>query len=144
MRGYGTAFWMLMALAFALFAVGFAGHTQARHLIQAAPCAVAMLLILTGAGEGRRFAAGIFLIWILVVALIWLHLLNIVHVIDGDFPAIERVLSLVIGAVSLAGAVAAFRVPPRHFKTWVLYFLLGAAGQVVALQLSFGPLFAGR
>jgi hypothetical protein len=143
LRGYGLAFWMLMALATALLAVGVANHSAARHLIQAAPTAIAMLLILTQVSGGRYFAGAVFAVWILATALIFLHLPGIADVVNGDSPTVERVLAAVIGIVSLIGAVSAFGGAKVPVKTGILFFLLGAAVQVVAIEVSVGPLFPG-
>jgi hypothetical protein len=144
MRGYGAAFWMLMVLASCLFAFGFVHRTAELQLIQAAPCAIALLLILTEVKGARRFAAAVFLVWLAVVALIWLPA-GLLPVSAGFFSSLERGVAAIAGVAALIGAVTALRW--RAFHVWIplwtnlLFFLLGIVVQVVAIQLSLGPLF---
>jgi hypothetical protein len=146
MRGYGAAFWMLMVLASCLFAFGFVHGTSAQQLVQAAPLAVAMLLILTEVKAARRFAAAVFLVWLAVAVWVWIPS-GILPFSAVTFSPLERGLAAATGVVALIGATAAFRWRAIRVRntiwTRVLFFLLGLTMQVVAIQLSLGPLFRG-
>jgi phosphoglycerol transferase MdoB-like AlkP superfamily enzyme len=100
-------------------------------------------MVLSGKGDGQRFASAIFLIWVLLVTLIWLYLLGIASIINGTFSLAERALTVVMGVTSVIGLVvslAAVRKGPIWLS--IVTFAIGIAVQAVALQISFGPAFA--
>jgi hypothetical protein len=44
-----------------------------------------------------------FLFWFLLMAVIWLYLLGIAHLISGHFSPIEIAMTIVVGVASLTG-----------------------------------------
>ena len=134
---------MLIALIAALLAEGVISHTPVRHVIQAAPAALAVVIVLSGKGDGQRFASAVFSIWVLIVLLIWLYLLGIANIINGTFSLAERALTVVMGVMSVIGlgvSLAAAKKGPIWLS--VITFAIGIAIQAAALQISFGPAFA--
>lgn len=81
-----------------------------------------------------------FIIWLLLMAVIWLFLLGWAKVISGHFTPVEVILTLVVGAASLAGSVVGFRW--RTTLSWskaLFTSLIFTVLQVVALRISFLP-----
>ncbi|MGA7712051.1 MAG: hypothetical protein WCA81_09125 [Rhizomicrobium sp.] len=139
----GLTLSMLIALITALLVEGVVSHTPVRHVIQVVPAALAALMVLSGKGDGQRFASAVFSIWVLIVTLIWLYLLGIANIIDGTFSLAERALTIVIGVTSVVGlmvSLAAVKKGPIWLS--VVTFAIGIAVQAAALQISFGPAFA--
>lgn len=84
-----------------------------------------------------------FSIWLLLMILIWLYLLGWAKVISGHFTPIEIVLTLVIGAASLAGLLIGSRwrtssTRSKALSTTAIFAVL----QLVALRISFLPSIA--
>lgn len=139
-------FRLLMALAAALFITGFVLHIPARMIVEAAPCAVAMLILQTASGDGCRLAAGIGLVWVLTMAGIlvspWLpvvaqHLgpLCTIHPIAAGIMALLAALICWIGLAAPTD---------HHNATRVLFFLLGIVGEIVIIELTLSPYFSVR
>lgn len=143
MRNDGWVFVLLMALTSVLFAIGFVSHTAARHLVQAAPAAAAMLLVQTKIRGGQGFAGAVFLVWFSVVAAIFLYLAGMTHIISGTFSAAERILAGCAGVISAFGAIISLRTASVSLSRTTAYFLLGAIVQVGIMKVTVGPLFPG-
>lgn len=140
-----AVFRLLMALSAALFITGFVISMPARLIVEAAPCAVAMLMLQTAKGDGCRLAAGIGLIWVIVMAEITLSplLAHAAHHL-GPLTAIHPVWAAILGLLSALMVYIAMRAPTDHHRTTrLLFFLLGAVGQVVILEITIGPYFSG-
>ena len=122
----GLTLWMLIALIAALLAEGVISHTPVRHVIQAAPAALAVVIVLSGKGDGQRFASAVFSIWVLIVLLIWLYLLGIANIINGTFSLAERALTVVMGVyvrhrprgVARSGQKGTDLAECHHFCDW--------------------------
>lgn len=141
MRDDGRVFFLLMALAGMLFAIGFVSHTATRHLVQAAPAAIAMLLIQTRVKGGLGFAGAVFLVWGLVVAVIFLYLAGKIHFISGTFSTVERILAAGLGILAVLGAGIALRGASVALNRTLAFFLLGAVVQIGIIKITLGPLF---
>jgi hypothetical protein len=89
----------------------------------------------------RWCALPCFIFWFIVMALIWLFLLGIAHVISGDFSPIEVAMTIVVGVASALGAVLCFlRARWSWFGAGLV--LIFAVLQAVLLQISFLPAIA--
>ena len=134
-----------LALIAALWIVGIEASQPVRHLVQTSPIWIAVALALRGDSSGKWVALAFFVFWALVMASIWLFLLGWAQLVSGRFTHLEIVLTVCIGAVSLAGAVACLRF--KGVTGWVAgigLFLVAAAIQLAALRLSMLPSLAHR
>jgi hypothetical protein len=135
----------LVAVAACLLLVGMVSGTVLRHVVQAAP-ALATAVFVTRRFDWSRWAAlPVFAFWLFIMALIWLHVLGLAHVVTGRFTAPEIVLTVGIGIACIAGLAASLKSAGRLRWSLVLaVILLAAAVQVGALWLSLRPGLADR
>ena len=103
----------LAVVVLSLYLVGLVSHTLLRHIVQTLPLWPPILWCYRGRAIGKWAALPCFAIWLFVMTMIWLFLLGIARVTSGHFTAAEVVLTLVIGASSLAGLSGALRWRPR-------------------------------
>ena len=135
----------LLAIAVALLLVGLVSGTIIRHLVQLAPVLVAGAVALRRPAWGRFAAIPVFVFWLLIMVLIWLHLLDLAHVITGQFKPAEVVLTVVIGLACVVGlGVAARTSTAASWPSKVAAFIVFSALQVAAMWLSLQPVFATR
>jgi NAD/NADP transhydrogenase beta subunit len=135
----------LIGVILGIVLVGFIGGTPARHAIQALPACIALIAVGRNTSWSSAASLAVFLFWLVVMALIWLHLFGFVHIITGDFSKIEIVLTVFIGAWSLFGAVLSFgEASAAKRTTSVTAFLSLAALQLAAFFVSLRPFFAHR
>jgi hypothetical protein len=76
---------------------------------------------------------------------IWLFLLGWARILSGHFSPTEIVMTLIVGAASVAGLGASFRWPTDF--SWgkgLATATLSAVLQLVALRISFIPYIASR
>ena len=135
----------LLVLIVSLIVVGYESGTLLRHAIQACPAAIALLLAWTRHSWGAAASLPIFLFWLAISVLIWLHQLKIAHVITGRFTLTEIIITVVIAITCLAGSDSSWRsARPTKTPGRLFLFLLFAALQFGALQLAMQPQFAHR
>jgi hypothetical protein len=135
----------LIAVAIGLVGVGFASHTDLRHLIQVAPAVVAAGLAARGDRRARFAAIPVFVLWFLIMLAIWLFLLGLAHVTTGHFSYAETALTVLIGAGCIAGMTRVVRTEPRvAWVTATITVLVFAALQIGCVWLSLQPMFATR
>lgn len=135
----------LFAIALALVLVGLVSGTILRHVVQLTPVLIAGIIALRTHAWSRFAAIPVFAFWLLIMVLIWLHLLDLAHVITGQFKPAEVVLTVVIGFACVVGlGVAARGSTGASWGSAVVAFILFAALQVAAMWLSLQPLFATR
>ncbi len=135
----------LMGVILGLVLVGFIGGTPLRHAIQVLPACIALMAVSRSASWGPAASLAIFIFWLVIMVLIWLHLFGVAHLITGDFSKIEIVLTVIIGAWCLFGALLSFsEASTTKRNTSVIAFLSAAALQAVALWLSLRPYFVHR
>ena len=128
------------ALTAGLLLVGVVSATPLRHVIQATPPAIAVLLLLRNVRWAPYAALAICLFWLLIMSLIWLYLLGLARIVTGTFTPSETVLTFVIGAASLLGIAVVLRARPRTtLASGVLGFVCFALLQVAATWLSVQP-----
>src|SRR2546422_840586 len=98
----------LAVIAVALILVGLVSQTVIRHLVQIAPLVLALALLLRRSVWGVVAAVPLLAFWLLVMGGIWLFLLGVARVFPGTFSPTEIVLTLIIGAASMAGLAMAY------------------------------------
>jgi hypothetical protein len=136
---------LCVALIVALWTVGIEASQPIRHFIQTSPIWIAVVLALRGDSVGKWVGLPFFLFWLLSMLLIWLFLLGWAHVITGRFTRIEIVLTLLIGAVSFAGAIGCIRL--KSLTGWfaaTALFIVSLTIQLAALRVSMLPGIAHR
>jgi NAD/NADP transhydrogenase beta subunit len=135
----------LMGVILGLVLVGFIGGTPLRHAIQVLPACIVLIAISRNATWGSAASLAVFVFWLVIMAMIWLHLFGLAHVITGDFSKIEIVLTVFIGAWSLFGSVLSFgEASAVKRSTSAIAFLSFAVLQASAIWLSLRPYFAHR
>src|SRR2546425_875969 len=99
----------LSCLIGSLLLVGLVSPPPVRHVIQAAPACVVLLLAARRTAWARFAVLPIYVVWLALMVCIWLFLLGIARVISGHFTPVEVVLTLAIGASCVAGLLGARR-----------------------------------
>ena len=131
------------ALIAALLVVGYSGGGLVRHAVQTAPAWLAVIAGATGARATKWIALPIFLFWLAIMALVWLYLLGLAHIVTGAFPPLEVAMSIVAAVACLFGIVNAAGAHSR--MTWaagLLTLAVVTALQAGAMWLSLQPHFA--
>ena len=139
MPGRIFAWCALVAIA-ALITVGAVSNGVVRHIIQTLPLWIIVVLGLRDSALTKWAVLPIFLIWLIVMALIWLFLLRILHIVSGSFSPVEIAMTFAVGAGCLWAIVRFFTgkrsVPPLMAAAT----LAGAAMlQVGAIAISLQP-----
>lgn len=123
--------------------VGLASGLVLRHLVQTLPLWVGVVLGWRRSRATGWIALPLFLFWLLLMALIWLYLLGISHILSGHFSPLEIAMTIVVGAASMVG-IAMF----GRFKSSLSVasaaslFVIAAAIQWVCFRASFLPAIA--
>src|SRR6478609_3234964 len=127
----------LIGILAGLLLVGLVSGTPIRHVIQVAPVVMAIALLLKRVHGAPYAALPLFVFWLGIMVLIWLFLLGIARITTGHFTPAEIVLTVVIGAASAWGLLAALRAPSLisvgRRIAWTLAF---AAFQIFAMWVS--------
>jgi ABC-type amino acid transport system permease subunit len=137
---------LCLAIILALIAgVGLATGLVLRHLVQTAPLWIVVVL---GATRSRATGWGglpLFVFWFALMALIWLYLLGIAHILSGHFMPIEVAMTVIVGVASLSGILmfARFRSGLRAAKAGSLFIAM-ALLQWACFRLSFLPAIVRR
>ncbi len=124
--------------------VGIPDRLVLRHLIQTLP-----LWFPIAAGLRRSSATGwvglpLFVFWFGLMALIWLYLLHISHVISGHFSLLEIAMTVIVGISSLIGIGTFWRVKSLSAVKALGLFIGLAALQLACFRASFLPSIAHR
>ena len=127
----------------ALYVVGLVSNGVLRHIVQTLPLWFPVVLGLRQREVAKWASLPCFIIWLLLMTLIWLFLLGWANVISGHFTPIEVVLTLVVGAASLAGLIIGFRWRTNLNRSKALSTAaILAVLQLAALRISFLPSIA--
>ncbi|MEO5741366.1 MAG: hypothetical protein ABIS29_12305 [Vicinamibacterales bacterium] len=135
----------LIGLGAALLLVGVVSGTVLRHVIQIVPIAAAAGVLARRPDWGAYAAVPIFIFWICIVGLIWLFLLGVFRIADGDYTLIEVGATVLMAGFCVVGVRRAISVgkalPPlaRLFAIVLFAFV-----QVGAMWVSFLRPFANR
>ena len=135
----------LLAVAVALLVVGVVSGTFLRHVVQILPVILAMVVLDRRPHLGAYTALPIFVFWALIMLLIWLFLLGISRIANGNYTVVEIICTLCIAAFSVFGIVKAITVGKvlRPLRK-MLAFTTFAALQVAAMWASFLPPLVNR
>jgi hypothetical protein len=90
----------LAVLIAALLCVGVVSHTILRHIVQAVPALIALVLVAWRSPLATVASAPVCTFWLGVMLNIWLFILGIARIFSGTFSTVEIVLTFVIGAAS--------------------------------------------
>ena len=137
----------LAGVILGLLLVGAVSHLVIRHIIPVTPAAIAAVFVARGGRDGRaaRYAAlPVFLIWLQIMAAIWLYLLGIATILTGHFSTAETVLTVVIGLSCVWGIGTVLRHPRAPALPAIIYFVVFAVLQLAGIWLSFRPAVARR
>jgi hypothetical protein len=127
----------------ALYIVGAVSNGVLRHVVQTLPLWFPIVMGLRQREIAKWASLPCFIIWLLLMTLIWLFLLGWARLISGHFTPIEVILTLVVGAATIAGLAIGFRW--RTTLSWskaLSASLIFTVLQVVALRISFLPSIA--
>ena len=135
----------LMAIILGLILVGIVSGTPLRHVVQVLPACIVLVALNRPASWMPYAALAIFIFWLLIMALIWLHLLGLTHIFAGNFSRAETVLTFFIGGWCLVGLFRFFTTPTAaKLPARVIAFVGFALLQVSALWLSLQPSLSNR
>lgn len=135
----------LIAVILGLLLVGFISGTPLRHVVQVLPACIALIVVGRRASWAQYASLAIFNFWIFIMALIWLHLLGIAHLINGDFSKPEIILTIFIAGWCLFGSLMPSADSSAvKLGTRVIAYLAFSILQIASLWLSFQPYFAHR
>jgi len=125
--------------------VGLASHLVLRHLVQTAPLWMCVALGFRRSRAAYWVGLPLFLFWLILMALIWAYLLGISHVLSGHFSPIEVVMTLIVGASSVAGMGSLVRSRFSFSPVGaIVLFVIMAIIQIVCFRLSLLPSIAHR
>jgi hypothetical protein len=128
----------LALLIVALLCVGVVSRTILRHIVQAVPATIVLILVARQSLLGPAAAAPICTFWLGVMINIWLFVLGIARIFSGTFSTVEIVLTIVIAASSALGIVSIVRMGTRlGFAARVLTATAFGLGQFAAMPASF-------
>jgi hypothetical protein len=99
----------LAVLIAALLCVGVVSHTILRHIVQAVPALIALVLVAWRSPLATVASAPVCTFWLGVMLNIWLFILGIARIFSGTFSAVEIVLTIVIAAASAIGILSIVR-----------------------------------
>lgn len=116
-----------------------------RHAVQTVPLWVPILLGWRGSELAKWAALPCLVFWLGIMALIWLFVAGLAHVISGHFSGVEIAMTLLVGAACLCGLGVAFRwrTAVRPLTATATMALLGVL-QLLALKVSLLPAIAVR
>jgi hypothetical protein len=128
----------LAVMIVALLCVGVVSRTIVRHIVQAMPAVIALILVARVSPLAPSAAAPICTFWLGVMINIWLFILGIARIFSGTFSTVEIVLTIVIAAASAAGILAIVRSGVRAATSMrVTTALVFGIGQLLAMIASF-------
>lgn len=141
---HSTLILCLAGVILSLLAVGVESQEILRHIVQVTPGILALLLFWRRTERMKAAAHPVFLFWLVIVALIWLHLLGLSRIITGNFTPVEIGLTVFIGLFCLCGLVVSRRVLAANRGANGLLFAGFLGLQVLAMWTSLQPSIAHR
>ncbi|HKV38683.1 MAG TPA: hypothetical protein VJX67_05690 [Blastocatellia bacterium] len=145
LNGPKTIAYCCLAALIALYIVGAVSNGSLRHEVQTLPLWIPIVLGFRHHDSVKWAALPCFLIWLVLMALIWLFLLGWAQILRGHFSAVEVAMTIVVGSASVVGTVTGLR-----WKTSVgLFRGLGVSAlfallQIAAIRISLIPYIATR
>jgi hypothetical protein len=135
----------LMGIILGLILVGLVSGTPLRHVVQVLPACIVLVALNRPTPWTSYAALAIFIFWLLIMALIWLHILGLAHILSGNFSRAETVLTFFIGGWCLVGLFRFFTTPTSaKLAARVTAFAGFALLQIAALWLSLQPSLSNR
>jgi hypothetical protein len=125
--------------------VGLATNLVLRHIVQTAPLWIGVILGFRHSRAASWAALPLFLVWLFLMALIWLYLLGIPSLLSGHFAPVEIAMTIIVGAAASVGIAGFIRFksllsPIKAGGIFVLMLLI----QLACLRVSFLPAIAHR
>lgn len=128
----------LAVLIVAIMCVGVVSRTIVRHIVQAIPAVIALILVARVSPLATSASAPICTFWLGVMINIWLFILGIARIFSGTFSTVEIVLTIIIAAASAAGILAIVRSAVRlPTSTRLIAAAVFGIGQLLAMIASF-------
>ena len=128
----------LALLIVAVLCVGVVSRTIVRHIVQAIPPVIALVLVARVSPLAPSASAPICTFWLGVMINIWLFILGIARIFSGTFSNVESALTIVIAAASAAGLLAIVRSAVRvAASTRLITAVVFGIGQLLAMIASF-------
>ena len=128
----------LALLIIALMCVGLVSRTIVRHIVQAVPAVIALILVARVSPLAPSASAPICTFWLGVMINIWLFILGIARIFTGTFSTVEIVLTIIIAAASAGGILAIVRSAVRlAASTRLVTAAVFGIGQLLAMIASF-------
>jgi hypothetical protein len=135
----------LTIIAALVLGVGLATNLVLRHIVQTAPLWIGVILGFRHSRSASWVAVPLFLVWLVLMALIWLYLLGISNLVSGHFSAVEIAMTIIVGAAAIGGIGGFIRFKPSLSPIRAGgIFLLMLTFQLVCLRVSFLPAIAHR
>jgi FtsH-binding integral membrane protein len=139
------AIYCLVIIAALVLGVGLATHLVLRHIVQTAPLWISVILGFRHSPVAAWAALPLFLVWLVLMALIWLYLLGISNLLSGHFAPVEIAMTIIVGAGAVAGIGGFIRFKSSLAPTKATgIFVLMLAIQLACLRVSFLPAIAHR
>ena len=92
--------WLAIIAALVL-GVGLATNLVLRHVVQTAPLWIGVILGFRHSRAASWAALPLFLVWLVLMALIWLYLLGLSNLISGHFAPVEIAMTIIVGAAAI-------------------------------------------
>jgi hypothetical protein len=129
----------------ALLVVGAVSHGIIRHMVQTSPLWIGIVLGIRRSGWTKWAVLPCLVLWLLLMAAIWLFLLGWARIVSGTFSPTEITMTIIVGLASIAGMVTAVRMRSA-IRAWAAtgIAVLVAVLQVAAFRLSLLPQIAHR
>jgi hypothetical protein len=134
-----------VAIIAPLLVVGMVSHGVLRHIVQTAPLWIAIVLATRRSPLSKWAALPCWVLWLVLMAAIWLYLLGWAKVVTGTFSATEIAMTLVVGLASAAGIIKGFMIRTGVLGLRAATIVVAVlVVQVAALRVSFLPGIAHR
>jgi hypothetical protein len=129
----------LALLIVALLCVGLVSRTIVRHIVQAIPAVIALILVAAQSRFAPSAAAPICTFWLGVMINIWLFILGIARIFSGTFSNVEIVLTIIIALASGLGILSIVRwgtrlAPAQRVATATAFGIAQFAAMVASFQ----------
>ncbi|HKQ87716.1 MAG TPA: hypothetical protein VJS43_13215 [Candidatus Acidoferrales bacterium] len=137
------AFCCLAIILALVIGVGIPDRLVLRHIVQTLPLLPVIVLGFRSSNMVGWASLPLFLFWLLLMTLIWLYLLGVSHLINGHFSPLEIAMTLIVGAASLIGIGAFWRLKSGlPALQAVVLLVVFAAFQFACLRVSLLPSIA--
>jgi hypothetical protein len=134
----------LLGVILSLLVIGIISATPIRHIIQVSPLVLAFIPVMLRKSWSKYTALPLFIFWLVIMIFIWLYLLGIANIVNGNFSPVEIGMSILIGISCGWGIVASLRAQSSvRLSTRIVAFMGLFALQVCAMWVSLLPPFAG-